>query len=145
MKFIKFLPAVAATVVLAACSSTTEPVEQKVEPVVELPTTTKAVAYRCQGKKTLTATYTFSGEEVKSAVLKLGKKELGEFTRDTTASADFTTFVAGDYLWNADAGLTLSTFDKTEGSNLFKKGKNSDAIIAKDCRLNAKATAKLNQ
>ncbi|UKH14676.1 hypothetical protein [Actinobacillus pleuropneumoniae] len=67
-----------------------------------------------------------------------------ELMRDEK-NKDFASFASKTHVWNLDETFSLSTFNKTEAGMLFKKGKNADEILAKNCEVNQTATAKLNK
>ena len=144
MKFINFLPAAAAAIVLSACAQEAPKVEKAPEAVAVAPTITdKTVVYSCN-KKTVTAVYQFENQEPTTAMVSVGNKIIAkDFARDKSQT-DFTSFTSGNYVWNVDSGLTLDKFDSVVPVNLLQKGKQSDKIIVKNCSVNAKATAKAN-
>lgn len=104
----------------------------------------KTVVYTCN-KKTVTAVYQFEDQEPSAAMLSVGNKIISKNFMRNKETADFTQFVAGDYIWNVDSGLTLDNFDTVIPVNLIQKGKQSDTIIVKNCDINTKATAKANR
>ncbi|MDD0823945.1 hypothetical protein PTQ27_05635 [Mannheimia sp. AT1] len=174
MKLVKFTPALAAMVVLAACSnnqttthtpSTQEAVKevatQATQQVNDIASTahgtaavkvesatdsSKAIVYRCQSGKRVTANYVFQGEEAKAVnlVLTSGAKsqEIPTLTRDTS-NADFTLFKSDKYMWNVDTGFTLSDTNKT--GMLTQMGTSSDEILAKLCDVDKALTSRLNK
>lgn len=155
MKLIKFVPALAAALVLSACSQTTKMAESAAntmsaaanaitEAVVPATKTERVVAYTCN-KKPVIVTYSFVGKDAVGATVMLGKKPVQEVLKRDTKNHDFTSFISENYIWNADMGLTLDTADKTEGVMLFKKGQKVDEILAKNCSINTLATTGLNK
>lgn len=169
MKLVKFIPALAATMVLAACSTASDAVSSvgsAVSNTVDATTTavkdgatavkdgvesaknavmgksTKAVAYTCQNNTVVVANYSFDGEKATGVSLIVNKKAVKGLARDDK-NTDFTSFASASHVWNVDAGLTAATFDKSTDGMLFKKGKDSDQILAKSCQVNVEATKKL--
>lgn len=174
MKLVKFVPALAATLVLSACSNNQAP-SQPVQDVVTQAAETaakqvenvastghgtaavkvekatdgsKSVVYRCQSGKRVTATYAFQGEEPKAVnlVLKEGRKshKIPTLTRDAE-NQDFTSFKSDNYIWNVSTGFTLSNANAETTGMLTKLGKGSDEILAKLCDVDKKLTSKLNK
>ncbi|MGX2985610.1 ACP-like domain-containing protein [Ursidibacter sp. B-7004-1] len=166
MKLVKFVPAIAATLVLAACSTPKEEstapkaMPQATETVMNTPvgevtkveetlmTQNKSVVYSCQKGGTVTATYAFHNSEVKGANVRVGKKnEITGFVVDAEDSkkTEETVFTSGDYVWAVENGLTFDSAEKTNAIMLYKKGKMADEILAKNCKINKSATARLNK
>lgn len=174
MKLVKFVPALAATLVLAACSNqatTTQPTQDPVAQATETATqqvkdvagtghgtaavkvekatdSSKSIVYRCLSGKRVTATCAFQGDEAKAVnlVLKEGRKsqKIPTLTRDAQ-NQDFTSFVSDKYIWNVDTGFNLANATKETTGMLTKKGKDSDDILAKLCDVDSKLTKKLNK
>lgn len=177
MKLVKFVPAIAATLVLAACSTAGSVVSSATDAVSNaasavgntvssaasavkdtaagvvtktqdvLPTKSKSVVYACQNNTKVTATYAFHNEEVKGANLKVGKTALNGFVVNPELSKkiDSIAFTSGAYSFVVENGLTLSNAEKVTAVMLTKHGKTSDQIVAKNCNVDAKATAALNK
>lgn len=188
MKLVKFVPAIAATLVLAACSTaenmvssttnavssaasattnavsnaasattnavsnaataTKEAVTGTVSKTTEmLPTRNKSVVYSCSNKTTVTATYAFHNEEVKGANLKVGKTAINGFivNPELSQKLDSATFTSGKYILSVNKDLAYSTAEKAEMVMLTKQGKQMDTIVAKNCSIDATATARLNK
>lgn len=173
MKLVKFAPALAATLVLAACSNQNnqapQPAQDPVAKVAEKATQqvnevassvhgagavkvekatdgSKSIVYRCQSGKQISATYAFQGEEAKAVnlVLKNGSKSQKIPTLTRDDSrADFTTFKAGKYVWELDSGFTLSS--SNQSGMLVKSGAKSDTILAKMCDVDKALTSRLNK
>lgn len=184
MKLVKFVPAVAATLVLAACSAGSNVVSNTADAVGNaanavtgavtatsnavtgiattvketaageltktealLPTQNKSVVYDCQNNTTVTATYAFHNEDVKGANLKVGKTAIKGFVTNAELSQklDAVTFVSGQYSFSVENGLTYSNAEKATAIMLTKHGKKADQILAKNCKINESATARLNK
>ncbi|KAE9540266.1 hypothetical protein HT665_06270 [Ursidibacter maritimus] len=164
MKLVKFVPAIAATLVLAACSTQKEAKPETMpkaqETVMNTPagevtkveetlmTKNKSVVYSCQKGGTVTATYAFHNGEVKGANIRVGKKnEVTGFVVDAEDSkkTEETVFASGDYVWAVENGLTFDSAEKTNAIMLYKKGKMADEILVKTCKINKSATARLNK
>ncbi|KMK51976.1 hypothetical protein RO21_03300 [[Actinobacillus] muris] len=174
MKLMKFAPALAAALVLSACStasdvvsSTTNAVSKTADAVSsgvsqaattvkdgvsdavktvtdKFDTTTKSVVYHCQNNTLVTATYGFEGEKAKSVNLTLGKKVIKGLMVDDKAPNPVT-FESKTHRWNTDETFSLATFDKSSSVMLTKLGKQTDQILAKNCRIDEAETAKLNK
>ena len=97
------------------------------------------------GKKPVKVVYQFEGKEAVEAQVSLGKKVIAEGLQRDTAQKDFTSFASDKYTWNVDTGFTLDNTTEVDAVMLTQKGKKSDKILAKNCSINAKATAKANQ
>ena len=165
MKLVKFVPAIAATFVLAACSTQQKETAPTVVPKAQetvmntpagevtkvekaLMTQNKSVVYSCQKGGTVTATYAFHNGEVKGANIRVGKKnELTGFTVDAEDSkkTEETVFASGDYVWAVENGLTFDSAEKSNAIMLYKKGQMADEILVKNCKINKSATARLNK
>lgn len=171
MKLVKFVPALAATLVLAACSNAntqsapqqaqdavTKAAEQATQQVNEIagnaPRASGAVAtdgaksivYRCQSGKRVTANYVFQGEEAKAVNLLVqsgGKtQKIPTLTRDAS-NQDSTSFKTDKYSWDLDTGFTLSS--NGQSGMLTKYGAKTDTIVAKLCDVDKALTSKLNK
>ncbi|PJG83741.1 hypothetical protein [Caviibacterium pharyngocola] len=158
MKLIKITSALSLAAILAACSpakdeakpmasaSETSSVTQtaqtetaQVQPELNL----RAVVYQCQQGVVVSANYDFEGEKAVGLTLTVNDVAVKSLMRDDS-NKDFASFVSPTHVWNVDETFTLSTFNKTEAGMLFKKGEQSDEILAKDCVVDQAATAKLN-
>ncbi|WGE90396.1 hypothetical protein [Actinobacillus genomosp. 1] len=170
MKGIKFISALSFAALLAACSTandvasnvsnaasaTTNAVKEGATAVSngvsntvntvknKLTASSKTVVYQCQNNKTVVATYDFEGEKATGLTLTVNDVAVKELMRDEK-NKDFASFASKTHVWNLDETFSLSTFNKTEAGMLFKKGKNADEILAKNCEVNQTATAKLNK
>ena len=179
MKLVKFVPALVATLVLAACSATStedaaaaakakeaqaleqatasaneqaanmaKSIDGKAAVSVEkLATASKSASYRCQGGKTLVATYAFENNVPRATNVRLGNGKnavVATLLRDDS-NKDFTSFQSDKYVWNVDAGLTPENIATIDGSNFSAKGVSSDEILAKLCDVNKSATVRLNK
>ncbi|SUT87121.1 Uncharacterised protein [Actinobacillus ureae] len=174
MKSIKFISALSLATLLAACSTasdvastvsegvsnaasaTTNAVKEGATAVSngvsntvntvknKLTASSKTVVYQCQNSKTVVATYDFEGEKATGLTLTVNDVAVKELMRDEK-NKDFASFASKTHVWNLDETFSLSTFNKTEAGMLFKKGKNADEILAKNCEVNQTATAKLNK
>ncbi|OOF69412.1 hypothetical protein [Rodentibacter caecimuris] len=163
MKFVKFVPALVASVVLTACStasdvvsSTADAVTKTTETVVDnvsktakkvsdkLNMSTKSVVYQCQNKTVVSAAYVFEGKSATSVTLMVGKQPIGNLALDENAPNPMT-FASKDYRWHTDESFSLENFDKSSSVMLFKIGKDSDEILAKNCKINVSETKILNK
>lgn len=170
MKLVKFVPALAATLVLAACSTatnndmakeaasmnaegnkTTVTATAKAEDITVtaaatkevLMTQTKSVAYKCNSGNVVVA-YAFHNDEVKGANVRLGKNnEITGFlaNAELTSKVGSPVFVSGDYVLTSDNGLTFANATKTDLVMVTK----GDQILAKNCKIQKAATKKLNK
>ncbi|WP_150539374.1 hypothetical protein [Actinobacillus vicugnae] len=127
-----------ANAVSTSVSNTVNTVKNK------LTTSSKTVVYQCQSNKTVVASYEFEGEKAISSTLSVNDVAVKGLMRNEK-NKDFASFESKTHVWNLDDTFTLSTFNKTEAGMLFKKGKNADEILAKNCEINQTATAKLNK
>lgn len=143
MKTVNLVSTLAATLVLAACAQSEQKAEMPME-TKKAVETTKTVVYSCLNKKSVTATYTFADQDPVNAIVKLGKKGKEIALNRDRSNADFALFTDGTYEWGPENTLTLATFDQVHGGILMKKGEKVDEILAKSCKVNKKATAKLN-
>ncbi len=173
LNLMKFLPSLAAVTVLAACSSNTSMVQEQsvVEQAQQTATQqanrvaevgggksavsvekvtdrTKSVAYRCLNNQQVTASYAFSGDDVRAVnlVLGSGKKAttLPTLMRDS-ANRDFISFSSDKYVWSVENGFTLDNATTKVGGILTEKGGEVDVILAKLCDINKSVTARLNK
>ncbi|QBQ63071.1 hypothetical protein EXH44_01905 [Actinobacillus indolicus] len=173
LNLMKFLPSLAAVTVLAACSSNTSMVQEQsvVEQAQQTATQqanrvaevgggksavsvekvtdrTKSVAYRCLNNQQVTASYAFSGDDVRAVnlVLGSGKKAttLPTLMRDS-ANRDFISFSSDKHVWSVENGFTFDNATTKVGGILTEKGSEVDVILAKLCDINKSATARLNK
>ncbi|OOH89877.1 hypothetical protein BMT54_05430 [Pasteurellaceae bacterium 15-036681] len=143
MKFVKFLPVTLVAAVLAACST---PAKQEiVQEAQPQPTMSeKFVAFQCANKNAVVVKYKFAAQKAVEATVTINKKAVGEtFVRDD--KAEDPTFVSGKYVLNADTPLALDTATKTDLVNIFHSESEGDVILAKNCKIEPKTTAKLNK
>lgn len=139
MKLTKIASAFSFIAMLGACSTSTA--TNSVLNQAEL--SSKAVVYQCQNKVVVSANYDFAGEKAIGLTLTVNDVAVKSLMRDET-NKDFASFVSPTHMWNMDETFTLSTFNKTEPGILFRKGANSDEILAKACVVDQVTTAKLN-
>ncbi|VTU07471.1 Uncharacterised protein [Actinobacillus indolicus] len=173
LNLMKFLPSLAAVTVLAACSSNTSMVQEQsvVEQAQQTATQqanrvaevgggksavsvekvtdrTKSVVYRCLNNQQVTASYAFSGDDVRAVnlVLGSGKKAttLPTLMRDS-ANRDFISFSSDKYVWSVENGFTFDNATTKVGGILTEKGSEVDVILAKLCDINKSVTARLNK
>lgn len=174
LHLMKFLPSLAAVAVLAACSSNTSMVQEQPSLVEQAQQTatqqanrvaevgggkgavsvekvtdrTKSVAYRCLNNQQVTASYAFSGDDVRAVnlVLGSGKKAitLPTLMRDS-ANRDFISFSSDKYVWSVENGFTFDNATTKVGGILTEKGGEVDVILAKLCDINKSVTARLNK
>ncbi|WGE32865.1 hypothetical protein NYR60_04480 [Actinobacillus genomosp. 2] len=174
MKAIKLVSALSLATILAACSTASDVASNVTEGVSNVASATtnavkegatavsngvsntvttvknkltassKTVVYQCQNNKAVVATYNFEGEKATGLTLTVNDVAVKDLMRDDN-NKDFTSFASKTHVWNVDNNFALKTFNKTEAGMLFKKGKNSDEILAKNCEVNQTATAKLNK
>ncbi|MBN6065813.1 hypothetical protein HYE66_04975 [Aggregatibacter actinomycetemcomitans] len=136
MKLVKTLSAVAIIAVLSACSAKKEPPQ----PVKS----EKTVVYSCN-KRAVTVTYQFENQDATEAKVVMRKKVIAESLPVSNLDKDFPSFVSDKYIWSVDSGFSLNTATTTDGVMLTQRGKKVDRILAKNCKVNAKATARANQ
>ncbi|WP_233116344.1 hypothetical protein [Aggregatibacter actinomycetemcomitans] len=136
MKLVKTLSAVAVIAVLSACSAS------KKEP--QLVKSEKTVVYSCN-KRAVTVTYQFENQEATEAKVVMRKKVIAESLPVSNVDKDFPSFISDKYIWSVDSGFSLNTATATDGVMLTQRGKKVDRILAKNCKVNAKATARANQ
>lgn len=107
-----------------------------------LATHSKSVVYRCLNKKTVTATYAFDGETPKAVNLLVGDVAINGLGFDTQAP-DGDRFHSDKYSWDLDLGFSYKTIE-TKGAMLTQYGKGSDEILAKLCKVDKRATKRIN-
>ncbi|HDL5698867.1 TPA: hypothetical protein PXE99_000657 [Mannheimia haemolytica] len=175
MKLVKFVPALAATVVLAACSNannqpapqpTVDPVakaaNQATQQVNEItsnaPRATGAVAvekatdgsksivYRCQSGKLVTANYVFQGEQAKAVNIALQNGKKVQKLPTLTRDDSRADFTT------FKAGKYVWELDSgftlsssNQSGMLVKSGAKSDTILAKMCDVDKALTSRLNK
>ncbi|WP_109077605.1 hypothetical protein [Aggregatibacter kilianii] len=137
MKLVKTLSAVAIIAVLSACSAS----KKEPPPPVK---SEKTVVYSCN-KRAVTVTYQFENQEPTEAKVVMRKKVIAESLPLSNVDKDFPSFVSDKYIWSVDNGFSLNTATETEGVMLTQRGKKVDRILAKNCKVNAKATARANK
>lgn len=153
MKLVKLLPAVAAAIVLSACSTATKAgnavvngVESAGTAVVDgakaagnavangaekvketvIGKSTYTVAYTCsaRGKKQpVTATYAFEGDNPQTATVKLGKKVLAKNLKVNTEYQDGVQFTDGKNVWSLSEKISPTTVSTVEPVMYVVKGK----------------------
>lgn len=142
MKLTKFSALVAGSILLSACSQTAD--VAKAENAQIVPTKSeRTVIYQCQNKTQVVATYSFTDNVATELTLTANNKVVKDLVRDNN-NADFVSFKSNDYVWNVDTDFDLANYDKKTAVTLYKKGKKADKILAKNCKINEKETAKLN-
>lgn len=174
MKLVKFVPALAAMLVLAACSNESvtsntqatqtavkEAATQAVEQMNDIANTalgtaavkvekatdgSKSIVYRCQSGKRVTANYVFQGEEAKAVnlVVKSGTK----LQKIPTLTRVTTTPDFTSFKSGNYVWNLDSGFtlsDTNKSGMLTKTGKKSDEILAKLCDVNEALTSRLNK
>ncbi|QIM65932.1 hypothetical protein A4G16_00315 [Mannheimia granulomatis] len=174
MKLVKFVPALAATLVLAACSNAgnQQPAQPKENPVaqaaekaaqqvndiagtahgtgavkVEKATDgAKSIVYRCQNGKQVSATYAFQGEEAKAVnlVLTNGKKSQKIETLTRDTASQDFPVFKSDK-YNWSLESGFSLSSNNQSGMLVKYGDKTDKILAKLCNVNKGLTSKLNK
>ena len=116
--------------------------------VEKLTGASKSVVYSCLNRTTLSATYSFQGDEAKAVNLVLGKgkntQQIPTLVRDES-NRDFVSFKSDEYLWSVENGFNLSNATTKTGGNLTKRGAGTDEILAKLCKVNNAATRILNK
>ncbi|AOF52519.1 hypothetical protein BKG91_08575 [Rodentibacter caecimuris] len=173
MKLMKFAPALAAALVLSACSTasdvvsnTTDAISKTTNAVVggasqavtsvkdgvsstvktvtdKLDTATKSAVYLCKDNTLVIATYGFEAGKAKNVNIAFGKKAIKDLKVNEKAPNPVT-FESKSYRWNADVDFSLETFDKSSSVMLTKLGKQTDQILVKNCKIDELATAKMN-
>lgn len=141
MKLMKFVPAIAATLVLAACSTENSSAPTKKEGMMQedmaksAAPTFEVVPYFCdvKGKKNtvVTATYAFLNGKVDTATVSIDNVVVGHEMKLDTAYQDGTKFVEGKKVWSLDHGFTQETAEKTVPVMFTSDNK----ILAKNCRM----------
>ncbi|MDO4429740.1 MAG: hypothetical protein Q4B95_00375 [Lonepinella koalarum] len=180
MKLTQLLPTTIASLMLAACSTTTQEqiaTQKQVETeakmqqaiqnaeqqakqvamniqgnatidVTKITDSSKSIVYRCLNGKSVTATYSFQGNDAKTVnlVLKEGKKlhQIPTLIRHIE-NKDFASFIGKGYIWNVDSDFSLATAMKGTGGMLTLEGKDTDQILAKLCDIDHRFTQKLNK
>ena len=141
MKLVKFVSVFTVASALAACATSEQPAEKavKAEPVKS----ERVVVYNCQNKTKVVAAYDFTDNQATGLTLTVNNKVIKDLERDAEAK-DFVTFKSQTHVWNLDEGFDLANYDKKTAVTLYKKGKKADKILAKNCEINQKETAKLN-
>lgn len=158
MKFVKFLPSVLATVVLAACANVSEvasstasavgdagsavvdgakatgnAVSSGVKATKEAITGTKKITYTCsvngKANQPVSAVYTFNKGEPATATVTINKKVVGKNLKVDTTYTDGVKFVAGQKVWSLDTGFNAQTAETT-APVMFTA---NDVILAKNC------------
>ncbi|HGO5854032.1 TPA: hypothetical protein ACK3JH_000892 [Mannheimia haemolytica] len=175
MKLVKFVPALAATLVLAACSNASnqpapqpaqdavaKAAEQATQQVNEIagnaPRATGAVAvekatdgkksivYRCQSGKRVTANYVFQGEEAKAVNLLV---QNGKKTQKIpTLTRDVKNQDSTSFKadkYSWDLDTGFSLSSNDQSGMLTKYGAKTDTIVAKLCDVDKALTSKLNK
>ena len=112
----------------------------------------KEVAYKCgdKGQSPLNVMYGFKGDQVVVAQVKFQNKLSPNLIR-LADNADGNTFVNNGIVWSADSA-TAANVDKVDGNMLTQRAVQTvngtptqvDQIVAKYCKLDKAATAKLN-
>lgn len=133
MKLVKWVPALAATLVLAACSTATdaskaadnaslEAQKSQQEPRRKPIHGERTINYTCLNNVKVSATYTFVEGRPKKVDLKIGKKVFKDLPLDSD-STEGIVFQSKKYVWNINR----------TGAMLTERGKGSDNILAKLC------------
>lgn len=155
MKLVKFAPAIAATLVLAACSTadkvataTTDAVKATGNAVVGAATATKdamkgamtsaqphfeTAGYFCEVKgkrKVVSATYAFVNGQADSVTLTVDGAVVGDMKYDANYQ-DGTRFVNGNRVWSLDYGFAQNTVSKT----VPVQYRSNNNIVAKNCEI----------
>lgn len=160
MKLVKFVPALLAASVLAACSTANEAASNAAEAVTEsaanvvnsaeqalqtsvekVATTSKSVAYQCLNKVKVSATYAFEGDKPRAVNLQVGKQLIKGLAYDSS-NKDQATFKSDKYRWNLDNEFYQ---DITKaGGMLTQVDGEVHPILAKLCEVDKRATKRLN-
>lgn len=153
MKLVKLLPAVAAAIVLSACSTASKAgdammngMESAGTAVVDgakaagnavangaekvkdtmIGKSTYTVAYTCSAsgkKQPVTATYAFEGNDPQTATVKLSKKVLAKNLKVDSQYQDGVQFTDGKNVWNLSEKITPTNVSTVEPVMYFVKGK----------------------
>lgn len=175
MKLVKFVPALAATLVLAACSNTNnQPAPQPtVDPVakvadqatqqvneiagnvargsaavkVEKATDgSKSIVYRCQRGKLVTANYVFQGEDAKAVNIVLQHgKKKHQIPTLTREEARADFTTFKAGKYVWELDSGFTLSSNEQSGRLLKDGAKSDTILAKSCDVDKTLTSRLNQ
>lgn len=147
MKLVKWIPTLAAVLVLAACSNTgdvaakgadaaakteaaatnaaseAKEAGQAAENTAKKPLTgNKSFTYTCLNKVKVSANYSFEEGKPKKVDLKVGKKVIKGLAYDM-GSPERVSFKSDKYVWDLSQA----------GGMLTERGKGSDNILAKEC------------
>lgn len=174
MKLVKFAPALAATLVLAACSNESvtantqntheavkEAANKATQQVNDIASTahgtaavkvesatdsSKSIVYRCQSGKRVTANYVFQGEEAKAVNLVLTSGNKSQDIPTLTRDAENKDFT----LFKSDKYMwnvdTGFTLSDTNKTGMLTQiGTSSDEILAKLCDVDKALTSRLNK
>ncbi|HGO5855730.1 TPA: hypothetical protein ACK3JJ_000334 [Mannheimia haemolytica] len=175
MKLVKFVPALAATLVLAACSNAntqsapqqaqdavTKAAEQATQQVNEIAgnaprasgavkvekatDSAKSIVYRCQSGKRVTANYVFQGEEAKAVNLLV--QSGGKTQKIPTLTRDASNQDSTSFKtdkYSWDLDTGFTLSSNGQSGMLTKYGAKTDTIVAKLCDVDKALTSKLNK
>lgn len=146
MKLVKMIPAVAATLIIAACSNadanstnvakTASDAMKNVSAAVKssMPTFETA-AYFCDvsGKKkqVVSATYAFVDGKIDTATITINRKVVGQEMKLDPSYQDGTKFVEGNKVWSLESGFTQATASKVIPI-MFT---DNNRILARNCEI----------
>lgn len=144
MKLVKFAPAIAAALVLAACSTA----DKVATATTDAATATKdamkgamtsaqphfeTAGYFCEVKgkrKVVSATYAFINGQADSVTLTVDGAVVGDMKYDASYQ-DGTRFVNGNRVWSLDYGFAQNTVSKT----VPVQYRSNNNIVAKNCEI----------
>ncbi|MFA9487667.1 MULTISPECIES: hypothetical protein [unclassified Mannheimia] len=175
MKLVKFVPALAATVVLAACSNannqpapqpTVDPVakaaDQAAQQVNEIAGNavrgagavkvekatdgSKSIVYRCQSGKLVTANYVFQGEEPKAVNIVLQNgKKTQKIPTLAIDPSDKDSTVFKSKKYSWELESGFNLASTEKSGMLFKHEAKVSNILAKTCDVDKALTSRLNK
>lgn len=143
MKGLKVLSVGVLIALVAACSQNDKP-EKPVKQRKPSTSLVKNVVYQCNGK-TLTANYTFEGKTPISATVYLDNQRIAREMPFDESYKSLPTFKLDNYRLTLDDGFAPETATAKDVVTFTESTKASDKILAKDCHVDAQATAKANQ
>ncbi|WP_314721970.1 hypothetical protein [Haemophilus pittmaniae] len=140
MKYLKVLSIATLVTLAAACSQNDKPKQMEKKPSTSL---VKNAVYNCGGK-TLTVNYTFEGKTPISATAYLDNQRIAREMPFDDSYKSLPTFKLDNHRLTLDDGFGPETATTTDVVTLTEATKASDKILAKNCMINAEATAKAN-
>lgn len=141
MKLVKMIPAVAATLIIVACSNAdanganaTKAASDAMKVAQSTPAFETA-AYFCDvsGKKNkvVSATYAFVDGKIDTATITINRKVVGQEMKLDPSYQDGTKFVEGNKVWSLESGFTQATASKVVPI-MFT---DNNRILARNCKI----------